>query len=180
MPAPRPIVRPGDAVQVAVWREGDISGQYLVDDRGVITLPLLGEREVAGLDAADLRDRLISEYREYLQNPSISVTVLRRITILGAVGQPGLYHVDATIALSEVLSMAGGITSAGNADDIRVMRGEAVVQSGLDRALGLDSVDIRSGDRILVGDRGWIARNSGALLGSVFGAAAGITIALIR
>ncbi|HUE95404.1 MAG TPA: polysaccharide biosynthesis/export family protein [Longimicrobiaceae bacterium] len=187
-PGPAPIpaqfaratVRPGDAVLVQAWREDDISGQYPVDDRGVITLPLLGEREVAGLDPAELHDRLIAEYREYLQNPSVSVTVLRRITILGAVGQPGLYHVDATISLSEALGMAGGITSAGNANDIRVMRGEAVVQSGLDQALVLGVVDIRSGDRIVVGEKNWIARNSGALLGSVVGAAAGITIALIR
>lgn len=182
MPAPvaRATVRPGDAVLVQVWREDDMSGQYPVDDRGVITLPLLGEREVAGLDPADLHDRLIAEYREYLQNPSVSVTVLRRITILGAVGQPGLYHVDATISLSEALGMAGGITPAGNANDIRVMRGEVVVQSGLDQALALGVVDIRAGDRIVVGEKNWIARNSGALLGSLVGAAAGITIALIR
>jgi polysaccharide export outer membrane protein len=163
-----------------VWGQDDVSGEYAVDDRGIITLPLLGEREVAGLDPADLRDRLVAEYREYLQNPSISVTVLRRIIVLGAVGQPGLYQVDATISLSEALGMAGGITPAGNVDDIRVMRGNAVVRSGLDQALGLDAVDIRSGDRIVIGEKGWIARNSGALLGSVLGAAAGITIALIR
>lgn len=182
MPAPlaRATVLPGDAVRLQVWRENDISGQYAVDDRGVITLPLLGEREVAGLAPADLHDRLIAEYREYLQNPSISVTVLRRITVLGAVGQPGLYQVDATISLSEALGMAGGITPAANANDIRVMRGEAVVQSGLDQALALGVVDIRSGDRIVVGEKNWIARNSGALLGSLVGAAAGITIALIR
>lgn len=178
--AARPIVRPGDAVGVRVWREDDMSGQYPVDDRGVITLPLLGEREVAGLHPAELRDRLIAEYREYLQNPSISVTVLRRITVLGAVGQPGLYQVDATISLSEALGMAGGITPVGDGNDIRVMRGEAVVQSGLDQALAVGVVDIRSGDQIVVGEKSWITRNSGALLGSLVGAAAGITIALIR
>jgi len=185
-PAPVPpahqqaTVRPGDAVRILVWREGDISGQYAVDDRGIITLPLLGERAVAGIEAAELHDRLIAEYREYLQNPSIAVTVLRRITILGAVAQPGLYQVDATISLSEALGMAGGIAPTGDRDDIRVMRGDAVVHSRLDQALALGSVDIRSGDRIVVGERSWIVRNSGALLGSVVGAAAGITIALIR
>lgn len=152
----------------------------MVDDRGIVTLPLLGEREVTGLHPAELHDRLVADYREYLQNPSIEVTVLRRVNILGAVGQPGLYQVDATISLSEALGMAGGISPVGNPDDIRVMRGAEVVHGGLDRALLVGSVDIRSGDQIVVGEKRWLARNSGALLGSLVGAATAITIALIR
>jgi hypothetical protein len=42
------------------------------------------------------------------------------------------------------------------------------------------SVDIRSGDQIIVGEKGWLRRNPGALVGSLVAAAAGITIALIR
>lgn len=173
-------LRPGDAVRVEVWREDDLSGEFTVDDRGVVTLPLLGERDVAGLEPAELRDELLADYREYLQNPSIQVTVLRRINILGAVTQPGLYPVDATISLSEALGMAGGITPTGNEDDIRVIRDGRVIHRALDHATLVGAVDIRSGDQVVVGEKGWFARNPGALLGSLLGATAVIIATLVR
>lgn len=173
-------LRPGDAVQVQVWREPDLSGTFTVDDRGVVTLPLLGDRQVAGFEPAELRDELLADYREYLQNPSIQVTVLRRINILGAVTQPGLYPVDATISLSEALGMAGGITPEGDYDDIRLYRDDRVITRDLDRNVLVGDVDIRSGDRIVVGEKNWFERNPGALIGSLIAAAAGVTVALIR
>lgn len=175
-----PGLGPGDAVRIAVWREPDLSGTFGIDDRGIVTLPLLGDREVAGMDAPALRNQLLTDYREYLQNPSIQVTVLRRVNILGAVNQPGLYTVDATISLSEALGMAGGIGPTGDADDIRLARSGRVIHGNLDRAAVLGSIDVRSGDQIVVGEKGWFERNPGALIGSLIGAVAGVTVALIR
>lgn len=173
-------LRPGDAVQVRVWREEDLSGTFTVDDRGVVTLPLLGDRQVAGLHPAELRDNVLTDYREYLQNPSIEITVLRRINILGAVNEPGLYPVDATISLSEALGLAGGISSSGNEDDIRVIRDGRTIHRALEQTTLVGTVDIRSGDQVVVGEKGWLARNPGALLGSLLGATAVILTALIR
>lgn len=157
-----------------------MSGTFPVDDRGVVTLPLLGDRQVAGLDPAELRDNVLTDYREYLQNPSIQVTVLRRINILGAVNQPGLYPVDATISLSEALGLAGGITPSGDEDDIRVIREGRTIHRALEQSTLVGAVDIRSGDQVMVGEKGWFARNPGALLGSLLGATAVIITALIR
>lgn len=187
-PSPTPVdaaepdlgLRPGDAVRVQVWREGDLSGTFTIDDRGVVTLPLLGEREVVGLQPSELRDSLLTNYREYLQNPSIQVTVLRRINILGAVTEPGLYPVDATISLSEALGLAGGVTPSGNEDDIRVIREGRVIHRALNQASLVGAVDIRSGDQVMVGEKSWFERNPGALLGSLLGASAVIVTALIR
>jgi polysaccharide export outer membrane protein len=165
---------------VTVWREEDLSGTFTIDDRGVVTLPLLGERRVAGMPATELRDALLGDYREYLQNPSIEVAVLRRITVLGSVGQPGLYTVDTTMSLREAIGLAGGVAPTGDATDIRLLRDGRVVRSVLDGNASIGAVDIRSGDEIVVGERSWLERNSGALLGSLIAAAAVITTALIR
>lgn len=173
-------LHPGDAVNVKVWREEDLSGQFMVDDRGLITLPLLGERAVAGLGPSELRDELLADYRRYLNNPSIQVTILRRINILGAVTEPGLYSVDATISLSEVLGLAGGILPTGDADAIQLVRGDEIIRRKLDRTTLVGAVDMRSGDQIVVGEKGWLERNPAALVGSLIAAAAGITVALIR
>lgn len=177
---PRLDLRAGDEVMVQVWREEDLSGNFIVDDRGIVTLPLLGEREVTGLAAPELRDRLLADYREYLQTPSVEVTVLRRLTILGGVNEPGLYPVDASVSLSAALGLAGGISPIGNSGDIRVIRDGRVIRQDLDQATLVGATDIRSGDQILVGEKGWLARNPGALVGSLIGAVTGLTIALIR
>jgi protein involved in polysaccharide export with SLBB domain len=173
-------LRAGDAVQVSVWREEDLSGTFTIDDRGIVTLPLLGERRVAGVPATELRDALLTDYREYLQNPSIEVAVLRRVTVLGSVGQPGLYTVDTTMSLREAIGLAGGVAPTGDAKDIRLLRDGRVVRTMLDGSASIGAVDIRSGDEIVVGERSWLERNSGTLLGSLIAAAAVITTALIR
>ena len=171
---------PGDAIRVQLWREADLSGTFAVDDRGSVTLPLLGEREVTGLGPSELRDSLLSDYREFLQNPSIEVTILRRLSILGEVRSPGLYPVDATISLSDALAMAGGIAPNGNADDIRLIRGTRVIRQDLDAAALVGMSDIRSGDQIVVGEKSWLARNPGAFFGSLIAAGAIIASAVIR
>jgi polysaccharide export outer membrane protein len=173
-------LRPGDGVMVMVWREEDLSGTFVVDDRGIVTLPLIGERDVTGLETSEIRDRLLAAYREYLKNPSIEVTVLRRINIIGAVAEPGLYSVDATVSLSDALGLAGGITPAGDSDKIRLIRGNEMVRRKLEWSAPIGYYDVRSGDQIFVGERSWLARNSGTLVGSLIAAATGLTIALIR
>ncbi len=167
-------------MELRVWREPDLTGTFPIDDRGIVTVPLLGEREVAGMDPSALRASLLRDFRQYLQNPSIEVAVLRRITVLGAVGAPGVYSVDTTMTLREALGLAGGVAPNGDADDIRLIRGGRLVRRSLDRDVSIASVDIRSGDEIVVGQRGWLTQNSGALLGSVIAAAAVITTALLR
>lgn len=173
-------LRPGDAVRLTVWREEDLSGEFSIDDRGVVTLPLLGERRVAGLQATELRDTLLRDFRGYLQTPSIEVAVLRRITVLGAVNQPGLYTVDTTVTLREAIGLAGGVAPAGDDSDIRLTRDGRVVRRGIDGGSRIADVDIRSGDEIVVGERSWLERNSAPLLGSLIAAAAVITTTLIR
>jgi polysaccharide export outer membrane protein len=175
-----PALQPGDAVRVRVWREGDLSGEFQVDQRGVVTLPLLGEREVTGLHPDSLRDRLVTEYRTYLQNPSVDVTLLRRISVLGEVRSPGLYPVDGTMTLADAIAMAGGVGPQGNQDDIRLIRDGAEIRTDLDEQVLVGSGDLRSGDQVVVGQKSWFSRNSGAVFGSVVAASAIIAAALIN
>lgn len=172
-------LEPGDAIRVEIWREPDLSGVFDIDERGTVTLPLLGDHKVAGLSADSLRDALVAEYAEYLQNPSIDVTLLRRVSILGEVRSPGLYPVDATITLAEALALAGGVAPNGNKNDINLIRDGEVIPQNLEAAAVVGSTDIRSGDQIIVGERSWASRHSGAIIGSAVAAAAIIGAALI-
>src|SRR4051794_29896044 len=74
----QPTLAPGDAVRIQVWREPDLSGDFVVNEQGVITLPLLGRMDVTSVPLGQLRDKLISAYAVQLRNPSVTVTPLRR------------------------------------------------------------------------------------------------------
>lgn len=170
---------PGDAVKVLIWREEELSGEFPVDATGRVTLPLLGDLMVTGMHTGVLRDSLIVLYRQQLRNPSITVTPLRRINVLGEVNKPGLYPVDPTITLAGAVAIAGGASSEGDIQKILVFRqGESRPErvSSLSR---LDRVRIRSGDQIVVQRRNWFDRNS-ALVVSMLLSATSIVVTLIR
>ena len=154
------ILMPGDVIEVAIWREEDLSGEFLVDPDGYVTLPLLGQSPVTGLSWRTVRDRLLEAYLEELRNPSIELTPLRRIYVLGEVNEPGLYPVDPTVSLAGAVAMAGGASPLGDLRNLRVVRGGVLVLDGIPSENALASLDVRSGDEIFVGRRNWFSRNS--------------------
>jgi polysaccharide export outer membrane protein len=169
---------PGDAIQVEIWQEEDLSGEFNVDQRGNVVLPLLGERTVTGISGSELERRLAEEYRGFLENPSVRVTVLRRIAIFGEIRDPGLYLVDATVTLRDALAMAGGILPSGNRDHVRLRRHGEVLVANLDLDQIVAETPIQSGDQIEVGQERWMVRNR-SLLMAFFGAVTTLLTAFI-
>jgi polysaccharide export outer membrane protein len=151
---------PGDLIAIEVWREEDLSGEFLVDEDGRVTLPLLGVRQVTGMPIAEMKDSLLAGYRRSLRNESITITPLRRVFVLGEVNEPGLLAVDPTVSLAAAVALAGGASNSGDLRRIRVIRGGAVYLDNVSAESALASVDVRSGDQIFVGRRGWFDRNS--------------------
>ena len=93
---------PGDKIGVFIWQEPELSGEFLVAPNGMVVFPLLGVREVVGISPEEVEARLTADYAEFLENPSVNVTALRRIAILGEVRLPSLYWVDAPVAHPEM------------------------------------------------------------------------------
>lgn len=166
--AAEPGLRPGDAIALKVYREPGMSDTIQVDESGRATFPLLGTRQVTGISVDSLKRQLLADYREYVTSPSIEIQVLRRVSILGAVKQPGLYPVDPTVGLSEALAMAGGTTGAADRDDVRLIRdGRVVTRTSLERTVQVGELPIRSGDRIWVGEKSFFARNWQWITGTI-------------
>jgi protein involved in polysaccharide export with SLBB domain len=154
----------GDRVTVRVWREPSFSDSLTVDDRGEVVLPRLGPMRVAGRTIASLQDTLRMRFAEYLRNPSVQVTVYRRVGVQGEVQKPNLYFVDATMSLREVLALAGGITENGSRNGIVIVRDGKQMRLGKWNEGGPLTADLRSGDQIVVGTRSWLSRNSLAVV----------------
>jgi protein involved in polysaccharide export with SLBB domain len=154
------MLRPGDVIRVAVWREIDLSGDFPVDEAGRVVLPMLGETVVTGIPIPQLRDSLLAEYRRQLRNPSILITPLRRVMVLGEVNIPGLKELDPTMSLASAIALAGGPNGQGRLSRIHVVREGEVLRERVDPAMALHAIDIRSGDQIFVGRRSWFEANS--------------------
>lgn len=174
-----PPVLPGDIIRLGVWREKELSGEFPVDQHGLVSLPLIGEIDVTGETELSLRARVREAMRRELREPSIEVTVLKRVRVLGEVREPGVYALDPTMSVADALAMAGGRTPLALEGQVTLRReGERIV-TDVREDTRLADLTVRTGDELLVRQRSWVDRNAGALLTG--GAAmVGILVALFR
>jgi len=170
---------PGDALVITIWREPDLSGTFLVNEDGVVTLPMLGRVPVAGITVTALRDTLTRRYARDLREPIITVEHRRRVFVLGQVKQPGLLTLDPTVSLAGAVSLAGGAGEGGDLRRLKIVRDGVVLQTQIDPDRPLGDLPLRSGDQIHVGRRGWFDRNSTFMVSVVLSTAT-VFAALLR
>jgi polysaccharide biosynthesis/export protein len=175
LPAARPnaaeaLTRPGDQISLRIWREPEMSDTFGIAADGYVILPTLGSVRATDLGVVALQDTLRGLYAEYLRNPSVEVTVLRRIAVSGEVRRPDLYLVDLTVSLREIIAKAGGITEAGNMNDVVILRADQRFRLNAGRDSPLRAAELESGDQIFVGRRSWIERNPLAFVSTLSGA----------
>jgi polysaccharide export outer membrane protein len=167
-------------VRVRVYREPDLSGEFPVNERGIVTFPRIGERPIADWPADSIRPRITRALAEFLRDPVIELTILRRIAIYGFVIKPGLYSVDPTMTVQEALALAGGAVPDGRKDRVELIRNNQRIITDLARATPLNQVNLRSGDQLFVPAMSWWARNGRVLVPSLIGAAATVAAVLLR
>jgi polysaccharide export outer membrane protein len=164
--AEAPLV-PGDLIRIAIWREPDMTGEFLVQEDGTAVLPRIGPIHVTSYTPSTLKQNLVAEYSKTLINPSIEVVVLRRILITGEVGGEGVYPVDPTMSLVEVLALAGGPSAAAKKDEVILVRGDREIEIDLDDPIAVRDVALQSGDQLVVPRANTWIRNWQVMLGVI-------------
>jgi polysaccharide export outer membrane protein len=158
---------PGDVIRLNIWREPDLTGEFLVQEDGTAVLPRIGPVHVTEYTPSRLKENLVAEFGKTLNNPSIEVVVLRRILITGEVGGEGVYPVDPTMSLVDVLALAGGPSSSARKDQVILIRGDRKVEIDLDDPLEVRNVALQSGDQLLVPRANTWIRNWQVMLGVI-------------
>jgi polysaccharide export outer membrane protein len=174
------VLLPGDVVRLRIWREPDLSGDFQVDDRGTVVFPKVGPTNVAQTTTDSLKHLLVATYSQYLRDPAIEVTFLRRVTILGAVKNPGLYPVDPTMTVSDAVALAGGALPNGRPHSFELRRSGQRIDVDFNTATPIGHTPIRSGDELYIPERSWIARNGALLVGASITAVAIVVSAIVR
>lgn len=124
---------PSDQIRVMTFGAAELSGPFNVDDKGMVSMPLVGNVDASGLSPAEFAARLKERLRsgKFLRNPSVSVEVLayRPVFVLGEVVKPGQYPFQPGMTTLTAVAIAGGFTYRAleeYAADIRTIDGHVV------------------------------------------------------
>lgn len=165
--APAIVIGPGDVLDVEVFDTLELSQPTArVSQAGQVNLPVLGQVQIAGLNADQAARRIESQLRGrgIMLQPHVTVTVVeyatQGATILGEVRTPGVYPTFGDRRLLDVIALAGGFQpSAGkivtiahrlNPQHPQIIR---LVQKA--QALGRqENPVVQPGDTIVVGRAG--------------------------
>ena len=111
----------GDKVNISVFGEGNLSGDYTVSPDGKITLPLAGPIQAAGLTVPQFQKSVTDTLANgYVQNPNVTVTPsgLRPYYILGEVNKPGQYGYIPDLTVMAAVATAEGFTYRADMDEV--------------------------------------------------------------
>jgi len=121
-------IGPQDMIDVAVWKEPELTRTVPVRPDGKISLPLLNDVQAAGLTPTQLAEQIKESLKKYVTDPQVTVIVTQinsqRIYILGEVSRAGAYPLLPDMTVLQGLSSAGGFTQFANLKKIYVLRTE--------------------------------------------------------
>lgn len=144
---------PGDKLKVTVFGEPDLSGQFEVNARGNVPIPLVGDVRATGLSQAEFREAVRRHLAGgYLRDPKVSIEILsyRPFYVHGEVKSGGEYAYRSGLRLRDAIALAGGYTYRANHSFIYLTRST----EGVERKVALTSdALILPGDNIRVPER---------------------------
>ena len=120
-------ISPADELDIEVFQVEELSGLRKVNSRGEIRMPLIGSIKVGGLTITEAEELITSLLgAEYLVDPEVNIDIAayasQEVTVLGAVGKPGVYELEGPTTLLQAIAMAGGIGQLADQEEVIVFR----------------------------------------------------------
>lgn len=116
----------GDQVKVTVLGEADMSGIYVIESDGGITLPLIGRITATGRDTSSLAVEIANtlKSRGYLVAPDVRIdgVQMRKIAVMGEVLQAGDYPWTPQMTVLDAVARAGGFSYRANQTAFDIIR----------------------------------------------------------
>lgn len=162
----------GDRIVVAVLNApppmSALPDTVTVADNRMVAFPRFpnfGDLSLAGVLRSELPERVTQHFARNLINPTIRVTALVRVGVLGTVARPGYYWVPPEAQLTDLITLAGGYTPESDPANIIVRRNTIVtrkaddVRAAMTAGLSVDRLHMSAGDEVFVGrkvPRSWL------------------------
>jgi len=174
-------VLPGDEVRVRVYREPDLSGQWVVNGKGEVIVPGLGRIAAAGLTADSLTAVITNGYTRRIIDAIVDVGIVRSLPVLGQVKNPGIFQAEPTTTVQQMVAKAGGIRGTSlETPTVLLQKGRDGSRYALAADLRLDRIALDEGDAIVVYDPSFLERWSPWVMAiNLFGGAINIFLSLL-
>jgi len=143
----------GDTVKISVFNHPDLSGEFQLDEKGEIFLPLIGRVEADTLTSAELEKLLVERFKpDYLVNPRIfiQVGVYKPYYLVGEVLGTGAFPYVAGMTYLTAIANAGGFTYRAKKDHVFVIRADDPSQ--IEHKLSVEE-KVQPGDIIRIEER---------------------------
>jgi polysaccharide export outer membrane protein len=122
------IIGPEDVLHIYVWREESLTKTVPVRVDGKISLPLVDDIQAAGLTPLQLKDALTKKLQGFVDNPTLSVTVMEansfKVYVSGEVKTPSVQRIRSEVTVVKLMTMVGGFTEWANKKKILIIRKE--------------------------------------------------------
>jgi polysaccharide export outer membrane protein len=121
-------IGPLDKLDITVFEVKDLTIDKLqVDASGQILLPLIGSVKAQGMTTSELSAEIARRLAEhYMQSPQVSVVVdeavSQKVSVEGAVIEPGVFEMKGRTSLLEAVAMAKGPSKEANLTRVAVIR----------------------------------------------------------
>ena len=139
-----------DRIQMTVYRQPDLSGEFALDGEGYMAVPLVGEILADGLTTRQLEDEIELRLKDggYLIDPQVGVALLtyRPFYVLGEIARPGSYEFRDGMTVINAVALAGGYSYRADSDGVTIERGPCQMTTMADTA-------VQPGDVIKVPER---------------------------
>ena len=115
-----------DVLDISVWKNADISRVVTVRPDGMISLPLLGDIQAAGLVPDELRKEIVKKIKNYQKSGEVAVIVQdvnsRKVYIVGDITNPGTYPIKSRTTVLQAIAMAGGFNQYASKNSLVLIR----------------------------------------------------------
>jgi len=143
----------GDRLRVVVFGQEGITGTYMVDADGNVSLPLIGAVPARGHTAHQLSSKIADRLKQgYVRKPHVTVeiTAYRPFFILGEVTTPGQYPYVPNMTAENAIAIAGGFAPRADKHRVELTRNNATQRFKGEVPL---NYPLRPGDTIVVKER---------------------------
>ncbi|CAB9494815.1 XrtA/PEP-CTERM system exopolysaccharide export protein [Alteromonas macleodii] len=144
------LIGPGDTLTIFVWRNPEVSGQFVVRPDGKVTTSLVEDIDVAGKTPSMLAREIEEQLSTYINSPRVTVSVnnfsgplSEQVRVIGEATNPSAVNYTEHMTLLDLMIAVGGLTEFAHGNGAKLVR----VVDGKQTTFALDIDDlIRSGD----------------------------------
>ena len=144
------LIGPGDSLTIFVWRNPEVSGNFIVRPDGKVTTSLVEDIDVAGKTPTMLAREIEEQLSTYINNPRVTVSVnnltgplSEQVRVIGEATNPSAVSYSEHMTLLDLMIAVGGLTEFADGNGAKLVR----VVNGKQRTFEINIDDlIRDGD----------------------------------